>query len=150
MENKDSIPMELVQLEDGFHLMINAEINDYNVRMLIDTGASLTCLDSERILNIPGITEDDIELLDNNGTGLGTNTMESAFTCLGEFCINDFCLYEYPVVVINMNHINKSYSQLGIDPIDGVIGSDYLLLFKAIIDYSKMRLTLTEPDVYKD
>ncbi len=142
MEQQTSIPMELVELEDGFHLMINVTVNNSSVKMLIDTGASLTCFDSTRILHIPGVEEDNILSMDKNGTGLGTNTMSSAYTELENIKIGDIELTDYPVIVINMQHVNDSYEKLGIAPIDGVIGSEFLLKHKAIIDYNLLEIRL--------
>jgi len=146
MEKKEVIPMKLINLEDGFHLMVSAYIGFYEVNLLVDTGASHTCFDKERLLMIPGIDEYDIEVIDKSGTGLGTNTMESAITHLEDLTLGNFMMDDYPVIVINMSHINESYALLDIPPIDGVIGSEYLKYFNAVIDYKNLELILTQPE----
>ncbi|PID93417.1 MAG: hypothetical protein CSA95_08050 [Bacteroidetes bacterium] len=143
MKSTTIIPLEFVPLEEGYHLMITARVNGKEVRMLIDTGASRTCFDRQRIVQIPAISEEDLEGLEKTGTGLGTNTMESAGAILNTFCIGTLCLSEYPVVVIDMQHVNASYSQLDLPPIDGVIGSELLLQHQAVINYARKHLELT-------
>jgi predicted aspartyl protease len=45
-----NIPLELMNIEgDGYHLMIEAEVNEKTVRLLVDTGASKTVFDKTRL-----------------------------------------------------------------------------------------------------
>ncbi|HPE87281.1 MAG: hypothetical protein EOL88_15195 [Bacteroidia bacterium] len=142
MENIALIPIELVTLENGYHLMLTARVNGAPVRMLIDTGASLTCFDAERILELPDIDPDAIFETEEQGTGLGTNSMQSAFTELETFEVGALLLEDYPVIIIDMQHVNESYIKLGVEPIDGVLGSDFLLRHKAVIDYGLLDLSI--------
>ena len=49
---KNTVPLTIIPIEnDGFHLMVEGFINGKAARFLIDTGASRTVFDQERILD---------------------------------------------------------------------------------------------------
>ena len=56
MKKRITIPFDLLSIEgDGFHLLVEALLNGRPAKMLIDTGASRTVFDKERITRyIPG------------------------------------------------------------------------------------------------
>lgn len=126
--------------EDGFHLSVKGKINGKSVHLLIDTGASRTVFDLNRVDNFSNseTTEDNEKL----STGLGTNTMKSRFTILKKVQLGELVLKGYETVLLDLSHVNHSYVQVGLKPIDGVIGSDILRKHKAVIDYGKEELRL--------
>lgn len=130
------IPIE----EDGYHIFIDAIINGKIARLLIDTGASRTVFDAERIKAfLPG-TRKKFKKTDKLSTGLGTNTMESHSVTLKEFALGETIFLEYQAVALNMEHVNQSYRMLGLPEIDGVLGGDLLYELKATIDYKKKEM----------
>jgi len=137
------IPIRLVKLEaDGFHLFINAEINGKSANLLLDTGASKTVFDITRVSKFVRKRKKSFEQFDSLSTGLGTNTMESHFTIFKEFCISELKLEKYNAILLDMNHVNQSYLMLGMSELDGVLGSDLLMEYKAVIDYKNLLLKL--------
>jgi hypothetical protein len=56
--------------------------------------------------------------------------------------IGDIVIPDYKTFILDLSHVNNSYAQIGIKHIDGVIGSDLLVEYKAIIDYEKKHLKL--------
>lgn len=142
------IPILLTAIEDdGFHLMIDVEVNGIPARMLIDTGASRSVFDLERITQF--FAEKDPEMEDNEqlSTGLGTREMQSQVVSLDEFKLGDLRIKNYPAVVIDLSHVNLSYKELNLDPIDGVLGSDILVKYGAVIDYKKMSMRINKRKV---
>lgn len=137
---QSTIDIELLPIEDdGFHILIHAEINGKPARILIDTGASRTVFDQQRIRNF--IPEDhSLEKIDKLSTGLGTNTMESQTVILNEFKLGETIFEEYHAVVLNMEHINQSYQALDKPLIDGVLGGDLLQELRAVVDYRKKQI----------
>jgi len=134
-----NIPLELMNIEgDGYHLMIEAEVNGKAVRMLVDTGASKTVFDKTRLqsLMMEG-AEEFYEDLEQLSTGLGTNSMQGQVAELDTFKIGNVLIENYPVVVLDMDHVNQSYSMLGDRGIDGVLGSDLLKEYDAVIYFKK-------------
>ena len=55
MTKTTSLPLKLLIIEgDGFHIMLHAKINGKKAAMLIDTGASKTVFDLNRITKFVG------------------------------------------------------------------------------------------------
>jgi len=135
------IKIELLPIEeDGYHIFISAVINSLEARLLVDTGASRTVFDAERIKAFLSKENHNFEKIDKLSTGLGTNTMESHTVVLEEFILGETTFNDYLAVVLNMEHVNHSYLLLGNPPIDGVLGGDLLHELKAVIDYRKKEL----------
>ena len=136
------IPLEVTAIEeDGFHLMVEVKINSVKARMLVDTGASRSVFDKDRIGQF---FEGTPELAENEqkSTGLGTRDMQSQALYLDEFQIGELIIRKYPAVVLDMSHVNLSYKELGMAPIDGVLGSDVLMKYGASIDYGRQQLRI--------
>jgi predicted aspartyl protease len=136
-----SIKIELLAIEeDGYHIFVQSIINGNIARLLIDTGASRTVFDSERIRAFLDLEDQNFEKIDKLSTGLGTNTMESHSVTIGRFELGETLFEDYLAVVLNIEHVNQSYRLLGYPEIDGVLGGDLLHELKAVIDYRKMEL----------
>jgi hypothetical protein len=137
------IPIKIIPIEEeGFHLMINAVINGQEANLLIDTGASRSVFDIEKIKKYIG---GDQILFENNeklSTGLGTNTMESQSVIIDELKLGDLIIRNYQAVVLEMSHINQSYAKLNLPGIDGVMGGDLFYQYKVVIDYKRKSLKL--------
>jgi len=140
MRNKISnIPLELKNIEeDGYHLMIDAQVNEQPVRLLVDTGASKTVFDKTRLKALVDEgAEENYEELEQLSTGLGTNSMQGQLAQLDSFKFGDVVIKDFPVVVLDMEHVNQSYEMLGDKGIDGVLGSDILKKYNAVIYFKK-------------
>ncbi len=135
------IKLELLPIEeDGYHIFVDGMINGGIARLLVDTGASRTVFDAERIKAFLPHDNHSFEKTDKLSTGLGTNTMESHSVILAEFSLGETTFIDYTAVVLNMEHVNKSYVMLGELPIDGVLGGDLLHELKAVIDYRRKQV----------
>jgi predicted aspartyl protease len=138
------VPLEIVAIEDdGFHLMVGITINGVDARMLVDTGASRSVFDQERIGRF---FEDMPEMAKNEqkSTGLGTRDMQSQALYLDKVEIGELTIRKYPAVVLDMSHVNLSYAELGMDVIDGVLGSDILMKYGAHIEYGQRWLRINK------
>lgn len=139
------LPIEVTAIEaDGFHLMVEVYVNGIPARLLLDTGASRSVFDRDRIHRF--FNGDSPELLENEelSTGLGTNDMQSQALHLETFDIGETRIRHYPAVVLDMSHVNQSYEKLGLTPIDGVLGSDILMKYGAVIDYGRRRMRINK------
>jgi len=140
-----NIPISLFEIEeDGFHLFIEAEVNGNKALLLVDTGASKTVFDKTKIIQLLGLNQEEPEFEPSPhlSAGLGTNTMESNLVTLDRLQIGDLVLTDFEAVVLDINHVNISYDMLGHSGIDGVLGSDILKLYDAVIYYKKKMLKL--------
>ena len=110
--------------------------------MLLDTGASRTVFDEAIIKGIS--SELDLEENEDKATGLGSNTVDNYVAVIDLLEIGTLSVTDYQVGVLNLTHVNESYENIGAASIAGVLGSDLLVKFKAVIDLEKEMLTLKE------
>ena len=138
------IQLELIDLNgDGFHLSLKASLNNKPIFLILDTGASHTVFDVNRIGNY--VDQPDFETNEQLSTGLGTNSMESNIFIADSFMLGEMKINDYRALAIDMQHINQTYEMLDLPLIDGVLGGDILMDFKARIDYKNLILSLNFP-----
>ena len=135
------IPLDIIPIEeDGFHIFVEALVNGKPARLLVDTGASRTVFDEERIKSFLVPKRGQFKKIDKLSAGLGTNTMESHSVKLKEFSFGEKSFRNYQTVILDMKHVNQSYRTLGFPEIDGVLRGDLLHELKAVIDYRKKEM----------
>lgn len=113
------------------HLLCKARINGVKARMLIDTGASNSCLNWARMEDYA--METDGDSFEASGASEGKIAAIQSKPCglkLGSIKLPDFSF-----MILDMEHINASLKKQGAKPIDGIIGADFLLQHKVVIDY---------------
>ncbi|MCW3103054.1 MAG: putative aspartyl protease [Bacteroidetes bacterium] len=143
-----TIPFKILSLDsEGYHLMIKVKINGKAANLILDTGASKTVLDKTRVAKF--VKESDFKTHDKLSSGLGTNTMESQTTVLKKLKIGEVEITDYTTVLLDLSHVNASYEQIGLKQVEGVLGSDILMQYKAVIDYEKKVLKLKFTKVKK-
>jgi hypothetical protein len=136
-----SIPLNIIDLHgDGFHPVLDIVIFNKPFKVVLDTGASRTAFD--RDLLIQANQEADIIASERLSTGLGTNTMESATAVIENIWIGDMMIPEMEVAVLDLSAINVAYRELGHPEVLGVLGSDVLMKYNAVVDFGKRRLLL--------
>ncbi|MGZ4117374.1 MAG: retropepsin-like aspartic protease [Bacteroidia bacterium] len=136
-----TIPLKVLDIGgEGFHLMMKILINGKVANVIVDTGASKTVFDKTAIEKF--VNHKSFEEHDQLSSGLGTNTMISQTTIIKKIKIGLAEIENYKTVLLDLSHVNNSYSQIGLKQVDGVLGSDILLEYKAVIDYDKKVLKL--------
>ncbi|MGQ0829256.1 MAG: aspartyl protease family protein [Bacteroidota bacterium] len=136
-----TIPFEIMEIDgEGFHLLLKMHINDMLADVIIDTGASKTVFDTQRIIRY--VKHNNFGKHEKLTTGLGTNSMKSHVTNLEKIRIGELEISNYKTVLLDLSHVNESYRQVGFSPVEGVLGSDILTQYKAVIDYEKKTLNL--------
>ena len=127
---------------DGYHLMGIIKINGKKAKVIVDTGASRTVFDKERIKHF--VRTKSTVIKDKLSTGLGTNSMKSHQLPIRSLQLGKIKVKDYPAVLLDLSHVNHSYAQLGMAAVDGVLGSDIMHRFKAVIDFKKSEMKLRE------
>ena len=141
MIHRTTIPIQLLFIEDdGYHLLIKVKLNGKGATMLIDTGASRTVFDRSRMLRYA--EERDFLSIDKLSTGLGTNKMETHSTWIKNFRIGKLSLQHFETILLDLSHVNNSYARLDLPAIDGVLGSDLMMKYEAVIDYRAKEMKL--------
>lgn len=123
----------------GYHLGLEVSINGKNAFLLLDTGASRTVFDKNQI---DLYNSNKIDLLDEKSTGLGTNTMDIHTTEISNLEIGTKKIENITLALIDLSHVNETYEKLGFKKIQGVLGSDLLYKYQAVINYKSLELIL--------
>ena len=108
--------------------------------MLIDTGAFKTVFDKERIKKF--VDEDEFELNEKLSTGLGTNSMQTHSAIIKKIKFGEISIKNFKTILLDLSHVNDSYHKLDLPVIDGVLGSDLMIQYDAVIDYKLKELRL--------
>jgi len=139
---KTTIPIEIIELEDeSYHLMIEATFNKTEKgHLIIDTGASKTVLDSQ--FSNPFISEFE-EIEENQSSGINAMITDAQIGIMPYISLNELELSNYKCLLLDLSHINELYKKYSDRYITGLIGSDFLLKYHAVIDYKKKTLTLS-------
>jgi predicted aspartyl protease len=136
----NTILLELISMDGGgYHLGLEVNLNGKNAFLLLDTGASRTVFDKNQI-ELYNTSE--IELLDEKSTGLGTSSMDIHTTEISNLEIGTKKIENITLALIDLSHVNETYEKLGFRKIQGVLGSDLLFKYQAVINYKNLELTL--------
>lgn len=121
------------------HWVLTCRINyQHEARLLIDTGASHTCLDLSfaQLLRVP------LSASDESGHGVNAH-FKKYETLLEHFLVgNDYVLEALPVSVLDLGYVNEQFATVGELPVQGIIGNDILEKAAAILDFGRKSLYL--------
>ena len=136
------IPIHVVELEeDNYHLMITTKFEDRGEgTWVIDTGASKTVFDKSLSGYFNVIDSE------NNGdmqsAGLGEETIATEVGEIAAVSMEGFFVENLRVALIDLTHINNLYEKYTDIKIYGLIGSDFLYKYNAVINYKTKELIL--------
>lgn len=142
MHHYIEIPINIINIEgDGFHLIAEGMINNKPARFVVDTGASRTVFDKDRILNY--IDNPEFNKKEGISAGIGGTDISSFIFNIEELSFGDLKINGYQAVAMDLSNVNNSYAMLKLPPVDGVLGGDLMKKYQAVINYKlkKMRLT---------
>ena len=136
-----SVPLQLIELEDdNYHILIETEFqNGEKGKWAIDTGASKTVFDIHHDQYYRLTEQLNTEI---KSAGLGETQIDTLSGVLPILKLGVLKLDDWPVAIIDMQYVNKLYSQFTNEVIVGLLGSDFLVQHKAIIDFKTLELKL--------
>lgn len=134
------IPIQIIELEKhNFHIAITCRFFDGTAGLwIIDTGASKTVFDKNRIDYYTDSGEEE----EIHSVGISDQPLKSAIAKLKSLQFEKLNIQQLKVALLDLAHINEVYQKVTNLEICGLIGSDFLLKYKAVIDYKKRRLIL--------
>ncbi|MDR1793125.1 MAG: aspartyl protease family protein [Bacteroidales bacterium] len=134
------IPLECLALDgdDNFYFTVKGGINDKPVRLLVDTGATKSCIRKGIIRRTANTVVSTIDKVVGFNSEKSDNKMLKAKT----FFMGEFIVHNYHFLEISLVHVNRYLKMLEKECIDGIIGNDILYSHAAIINYKKSTLTL--------
>ena len=135
------IPINIVSIEgDGFHLIAEGCINGKTARFVVDTGASRTVFDKDKILNY--INNPEFSEKEGISAGIGSTDISSFIFDIEELSFGELKIKDYQAVAMDLSNVNDSYAMIKLPPIDGVLGGDLLVKYKAVISYRLKKIRL--------
>jgi hypothetical protein len=134
------IPFKIIELDDQQNIMliIEAFAGEYPIRLVIDTGASHSCLSKKSVKHLTDKTTVKVDVV----VGIGRGRLKNKLLHVPNFKIGDLEIQNYPFLILPLAHINKMLSSVGLETIDGFLGSDILYAHKAKIDYDSRIIQL--------
>ena len=133
MKTKRSVSIQFTKTR---HIICKAHINGVAAQLLIDTGASSSCIHSKLQehfkLRIKGDAFD--------ATGASHGIMKAVLTRKSKLQLGRHELGKQAFVLLDLTHINATLETQGTAPMEGIIGADFLKKNKVVIDYDKKRL----------
>lgn len=118
------------------HLLCRARINGIKATLLLDSGSSICCLDSDKQEHY-GINSngDRIQATSASGDNFPVKSTEACELILGRYHLG---MHQF--VLFDMSRINQELTNQKSSKIDGLIGGQFLKDRKAIIDYRNMKM----------
>ncbi len=120
------------------HLICSARINGIKAVLLVDTGASSSCIALSKKENF-NIKEkgDPFE-----AAGAGKDKVKAVLGHQCDLILGKYSVRKHAFVLLDMQHINATLEYEKVKPIDGILGADFLKKNRALIDYNSRTLTL--------
>jgi len=119
--------------EKSRHIVVVAELSGRRARMVIDTGAGGTVIDSGAVERF-GLK---LSKASRKGGGVGSVAMRLNYVAKHDLKIADLDLSDIKLLTLDLSHVNEGLKRAGVEPVVGVIGADTLWRRKAVIDYSR-------------
>jgi hypothetical protein len=136
------IPLKLVHLEEGnYHLIAEGRFENRDIiNWVVDTGASKSVFDKNLTERYEQLKDETEEI---QSAGIGENKLKTGLGILETFWFGKLNIEHAKMAIIDLSHVNKLYSNVAKIQICGLLGGDFLLKYKAKIDYKKNVLELT-------
>jgi predicted aspartyl protease len=96
------VPFQLIQLEneENLHPIIDAKINDTPIRLVIDTGASHSCIDKKEVKKL---LKNKTKVSEDIVMGIGNKKLTNTMVTIKELTIGELAIKDYTIVAINPN-----------------------------------------------
>lgn len=127
--------IHIEELEAGdYHSIVLGSVAGQKIRIVIDTGASHSCMDTTFAKQlIPNLYSEEH---DGVTAGIGGDNFEVRIAHIPNFKLGRLTLQNFEnMALIDFTYINQAYQRLHKKPIQMILGNDFLVLHKALLDY---------------
>lgn len=136
------IPIEIINIEgDGYHIITYGAINGRRARFVVDTGASRTVFDKEKIMEY--IEKPEFSEKEGISAGIGGTDISSFLFSLESISFGELYISDYQAIAMDLSNINDSYAMIGLPAVEGVLGGDLMKKYQAVINYKSKKMRLT-------
>lgn len=132
LEAQDFYRIPLKRLTTG-HYLFNAKINGVSGRFILDTGASTSCVGFAYSSLFSLIKEDSLI----RAAGAGATNMETMLSHNNLFTVGKWNTHNMSFVLFDLSHVNHALIHAQEEPIQGIIGAEFLKSHRAVIDYGR-------------
>lgn len=134
------LDLHIEMLEEGnYHTMVTGTLDSLQLRIVLDTGASHSCIDKEIAQTF--FPELSIVAAEGVNAGIGGSDFEVQVADFPNFNLGAFHLPMLTgLAIVDMSHINLAYRQLKRKPVQMILGNDFLIEHKAVIHYGENKL----------
>ena len=136
MKKRFDIPFRITP---SGHLVMDATINDKKVRFVIDTAAGRSVIDTHRVDELK------IRIRKNSKSdkvsGLGASNFAMERLLPPRIQIGNLTIKNFSFISLDLGHVKKAGGRGGLH---GLLGSDFLKRFDAVINYESRYLSLTQ------
>lgn len=137
------VKIHILELERGdYHTLVNGSVAGHRIRIVLDTGASHSCMDQGFARQIlPAL-----QTAQHEGVtaGIGGDDFEVQIADVPDFRIGRFHLPFYPnMALIDFTYINQAYHRLRKKPLQMILGNDFFVKNHAVINYEEGLLYFT-------
>ena len=135
------VPLQIIEIEPGnYHIIVAGSFaNGEPGNWVIDSGASKTVFDKNRIETYSVLEGETDEI---HTIGVGGKSEEILLAVIKSVKLGKQTFKNLKVALLDLSHINELYSNATGLEICGLIGSDFLIKHKAVIDYNRKLLIL--------
>ena len=140
-EPYSQLPLEIIKLDDiSYHILVRGDINGRSCNLIIDTGASRTVFDRNYLESVVEILE--IRTEDLRTAGVMADQIETLQAKATSFMLDGFSLEDVSLLLIDLTGISDLYKSVTGRNIHGLLGSDFLFRYKAVINFDAGTLRL--------
>jgi len=135
------VPLQIIEIEPGNYHIIVAGLfaNGKPGNWVIDSGASKTVFDKNRSEYYSVLESESDEI---HTIGIGDQSVKIFLAIVKTVKLGKQTFKKLKVALLDLSHINELYSNATGLEICGLLGSDFLIKYKAVIDYHKKVLIL--------
>ena len=129
------VPFKITRVN---HIVIQAKANGQDVTLIVDTGASRTCI-AESCAERLGLKSGRVEEV---AVSFALPKKTKALSKLESLDIGSLHMTDFETWIVDFSYINMIVETKGEEFCDGVLGADILRQTSAVIDYKCRRLYL--------
>ncbi len=135
-----TVPVEIVELEDtSFHILVKIEIDGIQGDMIIDTGASVTVIDQKLF---PEKIKDKTSTTSMQSGSVNGKIEEVSLFKAGCIKIGGRKLKDIQLAAMDLDYVNEMYNKYLNRKIIGLLGCDFCVRYRTIIDLSASKIIL--------
>ena len=138
IEEKNNYLSKKFEILKSGHLVTDCLINRLSAKVIIDTGASNSCIDSNSVEKFSV----QIENYEDQASSATEKIKKMYISKENSIDIVGFSIENLKLFVFDMNHINETLKENESIKIHGIIGNDIMSKHEAIISFSEKKIYL--------